>query len=60
MQNQLRIERDNQLVLSSKDSEIFFEAIKTPPVPSQKLKTALKAYREIIIFNQSYTDQHTI
>ena len=39
-------EPDNRLILSAKDSEVFFKAIETPPAPSQKLKDALKTYRK--------------
>jgi hypothetical protein len=39
-------EPDNRLILSAKDSEIFFKAIESPPAPNQKLKDALKMYRK--------------
>jgi uncharacterized protein (DUF1778 family) len=42
------IEKHRSIVSSKRDQEIFFDAIMTPPAPSEKLAAAAKKYSELV------------
>jgi len=42
------IEKHRSIVSSKRDQEIFFDAIMTPPTPSEKLASAAKKYNKLV------------
>ena len=50
---QMIIEKDQTVNLSIKSANIFFNAIENPPKPSEKLKEAMRAYKESFGQNSS-------
>ncbi len=43
---QVVIEKERIIQLSSQSAELFFDMIENPPEPNQKLKNAMKNYKE--------------
>jgi hypothetical protein len=41
------LDEDQRMLLTGRNREVFLDAVANPPVPTQKLITALKRYRRL-------------
>ena len=47
------IERERLITLSYKDAQVFFDALENPPEPNDKLKNAVKEYKNSGLYEQT-------